>query len=108
LISRSIRKKLETFNAKNIAQRTRRVEAGVRITTRQLAKCEYNSGLASKNTNPLARMARFFSPITDPFYIFGQLFSDMASENAELYVLKKLSAPLVEALWGGGKRRVGG
>jgi hypothetical protein len=73
--------------------------AGVRITTRQLAKCEWNSGLASKNTNPLATMASCFFPLTDLFYIFGQLFFDLASKNAELLaslasVLKNLSTPL--------------
>jgi hypothetical protein len=36
--------------------------AGVRITTSQLAKCEYNAGLASKNAKPLT------------YYILGQLF----------------------------------
>jgi hypothetical protein len=41
----------------------------------------------------------FFPPLTDPFYIFGQLFSDLASENTELLaklasVLKNLSTPL--------------
>jgi hypothetical protein len=35
---------------------------GVRITTRQLAKCEYI--LASKNTNPLVSLARFFFSLT--------------------------------------------
>jgi hypothetical protein len=41
-------------------------------------------GLVSKNTNPLARLARFFSPRTDRFYNLGQLFSGLASENSEL------------------------
>jgi hypothetical protein len=46
--------------------------------------------LASKNT----------SPLTDPFYIFGQLFSVLASENAGLLAslasaLKNLSTPLI-------------
>jgi hypothetical protein len=40
-----------------------------------------------------------FSPLTDPFYIFGHLFSVMASKNADLLaslasVLKNLSTPL--------------
>jgi hypothetical protein len=56
----------------------------VQITTRQLAKCEKNLGLASKNTNPLTSLVRVYFPLTDPFYIFGQLFSDLASENSEL------------------------
>jgi hypothetical protein len=64
------------------------------ITTRHLAKCEYNSGLAGKNTNPLASLARFCFPLTAPFYVLGQLFFDLASENFELLasfvsVLKK-------------------
>jgi hypothetical protein len=40
--------------------------------------------LASKNTKPLASFARVFSSLTCPFYSFGQLFSDLASENTEL------------------------
>jgi hypothetical protein len=75
--------------------------AGVRITTRQLAKCEWNSDLASKNINPLASPERVFSPLTDSFYSFGQLFSDLASEYFSLLaslasVLKNLSTPLLE------------
>jgi hypothetical protein len=71
------------------------VEPGVRVATRQLAKCELNSGLAKKNANPLASLAKFFFPLTDHFYNFGQLFSALASENSELLaslasVLKKL------------------
>jgi hypothetical protein len=55
------------------------------ITTCQLAKCEQNSGLVSKNTNALANLPSwFFFPLTGPFYIFDQLFSDLASENVEL------------------------
>jgi hypothetical protein len=61
-----------------------RIQSGVRITTRQIAKCEWNSGLASKNTNPLASLERNFFPLTYPFYSFGQFFSDLASENTEL------------------------
>jgi hypothetical protein len=41
--------------------------AEVRITTRQLAKCEWNSGLASKNTNPLASLARDLFPYLSVF-----------------------------------------
>jgi hypothetical protein len=41
----------------------------VRITTRQLTKCEWNSGLASKNTNPLASLARVF-----PLSLFLSIF----------------------------------
>jgi hypothetical protein len=40
--------------------------------------------LASKNTNPLASLARDFSPLTKLFYILGQLFSDLASNYSEL------------------------
>jgi hypothetical protein len=36
------------------------VDPGVRITTRQLAKCEENSGLASENTNSLANLVKVF------------------------------------------------
>jgi hypothetical protein len=59
-----------------------------------------NSGLASKNTNPLASLASYFSPrLTYPFYIFGQLFSDLANTNTDLLTrltiaLKKLFTPL--------------
>jgi hypothetical protein len=43
-----------------------------------------------------------FSPLTDPYYIFGQLFSDLASENAELLAsladaLKTYPHPWVKA-----------
>jgi hypothetical protein len=60
--------------------------------TRQLQ----NSGLVSKNTNPLANLAKvFFSCLTDNFYILGQLFSDLVSKIFELLaslvsVLKKI------------------
>jgi hypothetical protein len=50
----------------------------VRITTRQLAKCEWNLGLVSKNKNPLA----FFTPLTDFSSPDPELFSDVASENS--------------------------
>jgi hypothetical protein len=73
----------------------------VRTTTRQLTKCEWNSGLPSKNTNTLASLACFFPPLTYPFYILGQffLFFYLASENTELLaslasVLKNLFTPL--------------
>jgi hypothetical protein len=68
-----------------------------RITTRQLAQCEWDSGLARKNTNPLDRQSGdFFSSQSlirtppDP-----KLFSDLASENSQLLaslasILKKL------------------
>jgi hypothetical protein len=51
------------------------------ITTCQFAKCEWNSGLASKNNNQLASLASFFSlslilPPPDP-----KLFSDLVSEH---------------------------
>jgi hypothetical protein len=42
---------------------------GVWITTRQLAKCEQNSGLASKNTSPLASLVSF-SPLSLTLSIF--------------------------------------
>jgi hypothetical protein len=56
--------------------------------------------LASKNINPLASLARIFFPLADPFYIFGQLFSDLASEYSELLaslasVLKNVSTSLL-------------
>jgi hypothetical protein len=51
--------------------------------------------LASKNTNPLASLARVFTPLTYPFYIFGKDFSDVVSENT---VLKNLSTSLVVSL----------
>jgi hypothetical protein len=56
--------------------------------------------LASKNTNPLASLAKFFSPLTDNYYRLDQLFSDLANENSELLaslasVLKNLSTPLL-------------
>jgi hypothetical protein len=51
--------------------------------------------------NKLATLAIFFFPRPDPFYIFGMLFSDLESENAELLarlasVLKNLFKPLKE------------
>jgi hypothetical protein len=43
--------------------------------------------LASKNTNPLASLAWFFFyPLLTDFYIFGQLFSDLASENSDILI----------------------
>jgi hypothetical protein len=58
--------------------------------------------LASKNTNPPTSLANYFFPLTDSFYIFGQSFSDLASENTECEllaslasVLKNLSTPLL-------------
>jgi hypothetical protein len=40
-----------------------------------------------------------FFPLTAPFYIFGQFFSDLASKNTELLaslanILKNISTPL--------------
>jgi hypothetical protein len=72
---------------------------GVRITTRQLTKYEQTSGLVSNNTNPLTSQARVSSPLTDPFYIFVQLFSVLANKNTGLLaslarVLKNVSTPL--------------
>jgi hypothetical protein len=54
----------------------------------------------SKNTKPTRQSGEFFFPLTYRFYIFGQLFSDLASENTELLaslasVLKNLSTPLL-------------
>jgi hypothetical protein len=57
--------------------------------------------LASKNTSSLASLARDFIPFhLTPFYIFGQLFSVLASKNPGLLaslasVLKNLSTPLL-------------
>jgi hypothetical protein len=55
--------------------------------------------LASKNTNTLASLARVFFILTDNFYIFGKLISDLVSENVQLIsslacVLKNLSTHL--------------
>jgi hypothetical protein len=55
--------------------------------------------LAGKNTNPLASLARVFPPLTDNFYILGQLFSDLASKNSQLpaslaSVFKNVSTPM--------------
>jgi hypothetical protein len=49
--------------------------------------------MAIKNTDQLASL------LIDPFYIFGQFFSDLASENTEILaslasVLKNLSTTL--------------
>jgi hypothetical protein len=55
--------------------------SGVGITTCQLAKCEYNSGLASKNTNPLA--SGFFPLSLTISMYWVQLFSDLASEKIQ-------------------------
>jgi hypothetical protein len=57
--------------------------------------------LASKNTNPLASLARFHFPSTYPCYILGQVFSDLASENAGLLAslvsdLKTFFPPLLD------------
>jgi hypothetical protein len=48
---------------------------GVQMTTRQLAKCEWKSGLASKITDPLASLAMFFSPSHLPFLYFWPVVS---------------------------------
>jgi hypothetical protein len=55
--------------------------------------------LASKIANQLASLARNFSPLTDLFYILGQLFPDLASNNSEQLaslasVLKNVSTHL--------------
>jgi hypothetical protein len=65
------------------------------VTTHQVAKCQLSSGLASKNTNPLTTLARFVSPLTDPFYILSQLFSDLASGNTELLASLKCLEKLI-------------
>jgi hypothetical protein len=62
--------------------------------------------LASKNTNPLASLTSDFPPLTDPFYIFGQLFSVLASENAGLLASlasgeKNVSTPLGKMMQNG-------
>jgi hypothetical protein len=69
----------------------------VRITTRQLAKCKKNSGLASKHTNHSPVWQVSFS-LSFTLSNFGQ-FSDLAGENTELLtnlasVLKNLFTPL--------------
>jgi hypothetical protein len=50
--------------------------------------------LASKNTNPLASLARVFSPLTYPFYTFGQLFSDLASRIQDWRVKIQTHSPV--------------
>jgi hypothetical protein len=59
--------------------------------------------LASKHTNLLASLARYFFPLIGPVCILGKLFSELARGNSELLaslasVLKKkqnkLSTPL--------------
>jgi hypothetical protein len=59
------------------------LQPGVRITTRQLAKCEWNSGLASKNTNLLASLEFFFLSLTLSICL-ANCFFDLESENTEL------------------------
>jgi hypothetical protein len=56
----------------------------MQITTHQLAKCEWNSGLASKNKNPLANLGSVFFRLTDSSSPYPELFSDLATENSEL------------------------
>jgi hypothetical protein len=67
---------------------------GVEITTRQLAKCEWNLELASNFFNLLASLASaFFPPLNESFFPtsahctnaqqrhdFGKFFSDLASK----------------------------
>jgi hypothetical protein len=77
---------------------------GVWITTRQLAKCEWNSRLTSRviiQTHlPHVPVWRgFFSLSLTLSIFFGQLFSALASENTELLaslasVLKNVFTPL--------------
>jgi hypothetical protein len=52
------------------------------------------------NHSPTRQTGEFFSLLTYPFYISGQLFSDLASENTELLAslgsaLKNLFTPLL-------------
>jgi S-adenosylmethionine:diacylglycerol 3-amino-3-carboxypropyl transferase len=83
----------------------------VEITTRQLAKCEWNLELASNFFNLLARLASAFF-LTESFFAasahcrnaqqrpdFGEFFSDLASKKFELLAslasaLKILIPPL--------------
>jgi hypothetical protein len=84
----------------------------VEITTRQLAKCEWNLELASNFLNLLASLAsvfllsmKFFSPASahctnaQQRHDFGEFFSELASKNFELLAslasaLKILIPPL--------------
>jgi hypothetical protein len=86
----------------------------VKITTRQLAKCEWNLKLASNFFNLLASLANAFFLLSESFFSasahctnaqqrhdFGKFFSDLASKNFELLAslarsaLKILIPPLV-------------
>jgi hypothetical protein len=72
--------------------------AGVRIITRQLAKCEWISGMVSKNTNPLASLARDFSPSLLLSIFLASCFQSWRVKilNYSLAsVLKNLSTPLM-------------
>jgi hypothetical protein len=84
----------------------------VEITTRQLAKCEWNLELASNFLNLLASLACFFPPLNESFFPasahctyaqqrhdLGEFFSELASKNFELLAslasaLKILIPPL--------------
>jgi hypothetical protein len=89
------------------------LSAGVEITTRQLAKCEWNLKLASNFFHLLASLASaffllsvsLFSPASthctnaQQRHDFGDFFSDLASKNSELLAslasaLKILIPPL--------------
>jgi hypothetical protein len=88
------------YPLKNILVNDNQNEAGVQITTHQLAKREKNPCLASK-CKPTRQSDKGFFPLTDPFCILSQLFPDLASENTELLaslvsVLKKLFTPIKE------------
>jgi hypothetical protein len=70
--------------------------AGLQITTRQM-RVEFR--IAKQKYKPTSQSCKVFPPLTDLFYIFGQLFSDLASDKAELLanlagVLKTLFTPL--------------
>jgi hypothetical protein len=82
---------LVSFRCINVLVQYGYVLCIVRGADNHLLTCQMrvNSGLASKNTNPLTSLASVFSPLTDNFHILGQLFSDLAS------VLENLSTPLV-------------
>jgi hypothetical protein len=68
--------------------------AGVWITSRQMRVEDWRVKIQTHS--PIWRS--FVFPLTDPFYIFGQLFSVLASENTGLLaslasVLKKNAYP---------------
>jgi hypothetical protein len=94
-----------------IRERSLSLPAGVEITTRLLAKCEWNLELASKFLNLLASLASafcllsmsLFSPASahctnaQQRHHFGEFFSELASKNFELLAsaMKILIPPLL-------------